>query len=209
MLIGIKDQYGMYYDVPEGTELYDLILKTETEFDGRIIRVPFEFICKHMEWGWWLVAEKIEKSRKNYDVDNLLKSPKPREHAWDIQHVELASNEQLGEMLSYFGSWLAYLNAELGSLEGEYAAVKGSGSIGIGIAVSKLEKDGTGRRPLKDSLFGVAIANNPELRATKRREVELEALIKTAEGYRDSWKILWETASRELTRRQMELEKKR
>ena len=202
----IEDQYGNSYVVKIGDPIFDRILRGE--FDGCVI--PFGTIIKNMPWGYWKIIEKLEEDRQSCDVKKLIQPPTQREFSFDITRLELLNNEQLGEMLSYYGSYTAYMNAQLGMIAGELAGVRGHIFMLENEEIAKGERNlPPGRRPLKDTLLGEAIANNEYLRSAKMREAELEAQYKQAEGYRDAWKGLYETASRELTRRQIQFEQKR
>lgn len=158
-----------------------------------------------MPESWGEIESDLKRRSEMYDLNHLLKPPPPRNIMWDITNINKSNNDQLSEILSYTGSYIGYLNAELALLEGTYAAVKSSTSVGISKAMAELERDATKRR-LKDGMYAEAIESSEELRLSKWREIELEAQIKTATGYRDAYQILWQTASREQTRRQGEME---
>lgn len=206
----LLDEFKVEHEIENESEFGKKILNLNLEFDNGlgVFHVPFKFISDNMPWGWWNIISTLEKLKDRYDVDHLLRPPATNP-SWNIHNIDTANNEQLGEMLSYFGSQLSFHNAELGLIEGELAAVQGSGGIALQIAVAKLEMEGTGRRPLKDTLEGMAIGDSSSLRATKRKEIELTAKAREISGYRDAWNILWQTTSREITRRQMEMEKRR
>ena len=159
-------------------------------------------------WGWWSITATLDEMSQRYDVDKLLKAPRPRGNIVpNIQNIESASERELGEILSYCGSYVAYLNAEVGYLEGRLVAVRSSVTIAINKKISELERDAVKKR-LVASLEGEAIDSNELLKEGKRLEIELESQLRVALGYKNAWDLLWQTSSREITRRQIMSERR-
>lgn len=167
-----------------------------------------EYLDVDADWGWWTIKSELEKQSEKYDVDHLLKPPPPKDNiAFDIQDIHNSSNEQLGDILSYCGSYTSFLNSELAMLEGELGAVTSSLHIGISKVVAELEAIAPKKR-LKDSMEGEAVAGSELFRLGKHRQIELQAHVSVALRYRDAWDILWQTASREITRRNNEADRR-
>jgi hypothetical protein len=159
-----------------------------------------------MAESWGEIETEIQRRGETYDLNRLLRPPPKHELEWETHNIHRLTNDQISEVLSYTGSWLGYLNAELGALDATLLAVKNSTTLGVSKAMAQLERDAEKRR-LKDGLYAEAVGSSDELRASKWREIELEALVRNITGYRDAYLNIWQTASREQSRRTGELER--
>lgn len=154
--------------------------------------------------SWGEIETDLIRRAEKYDLNHLLKPPPYKDIVWETASLHKLTNDQISEALSFTGSWIGYLNAELALLDGTLGAVRSSNVVGISKAMAALERDAAKRR-LKDGLYAEAVGSSEELRTSKWREIELEGQVRVATGYRDAYQIIWNTASREQTRRTGEL----
>jgi hypothetical protein len=156
-------------------------------------------------WGWWTINKQLEAQARRYDPNRLLKFPAERDIQWDINAIRDASSDDLGDMLSYFAAQTSFIGSELGLLSGALVNIEMNMETALAKAMNEIEKEFRDkRRPLKANLEAEALHSDPILIAGRHEQIELTAKVKVAQAYYNSMDRMWQTASREITRREQE-----
>lgn len=151
---------------------------------------------------WEAILPALEDLSKKYDMHQLLRHPSKPQNEFDITRLNTVSSAELGEMLGYFSAMFAYVNAQYSLLDGQLTAVRNNFEVSLNIETFKIESTYTDkRRPLKDSIEGIALSQNQNLSRMKMKQIELEAQVRVTKGFAASWETLYQAVSREVTRR--------
>ena len=154
----------------------------------------------------------LDKKKHFFDPERIFRHQMAigKAEDYDVRQLPQMSDEQLGQVIGYFSAMLSFLTAETAGYSSSLAAVKalhGKQYAKVSFTIEKEYDDR--RRPLKMSLEGLVYDRDPKLEEMKDIMTDLEAHYKLADGYREAWGILYNAASREITRRQSEIDKRR
>lgn len=130
-------------------------------------------------WGWWSCFKSQEDWLKSCGI------PIP-------DHNVLNDTSNLFELLQKFGGYLAFLEAEVGSLAGQRNALKGVYESAVQVRTVEF----SGSEKSKEAKVLVA---HEMIRRTRRMWVEADMLYETAKGMLASYVRAWETVSRLVT----------
>ena len=128
-----------------------------------------------------------------FSIENLQREEVP------LENLQMLTNKDLEEQLSFFGGYKSYLEAQLGWQESERGTIESSYEAQLDRAMYVTEKkylDKGLKKPNKDSLRGEAIFDNAELNALQKALVERTALCVRIRGLRDSYVSQYATVSR-------------
>jgi hypothetical protein len=142
------------------------------------------------EWGWWSVYDK----QATWLEEALRHIPWPEA----LPPAEALTGILSSKLLQEFGSYLAYLHANQGLLQGRAYALKEVYENAMMAQKDKLRgkyATETARESAVLSLPGIGEA----LRDAKRRHIEIEACIISQKGLISAYEKLWETISRQIT----------
>lgn len=132
---------------------------------------------------------------------SLISKYEDAEFPTDIDRI---SNKDLGNMLFQFGGLKAYAASKLVEWEIKHNALKLAKEIRMGYLVDQMEKEAEKKR-LKESMQADAIFSDKILNdLVKKTEFAHSAYKKFQSAY-EQYGIYWDTASREITRRNDEM----
>lgn len=174
----VRDEYGQPWKLtPEDEELWPKAQEGATYF-------PMSELVKHRGWGWWSAfktqQEWLAQSGIPVPGHNLI----PTDPA------------QLRPALQEFGSYVSWLEAQIGLIEGRKNALKQAYDVAV-LVDSAGVKDNT--KASEKSKEAQILAKSETLRATKRLQIENETLLYTARGLCAAYQRAWETVSRLIT----------
>ena len=116
-----------------------------------------------------------------------------------LEDLNKCTNLELEEYLAMFGAYRAYLEAQLSLLEARRGILESSFEEGLNKMYYTLEqkyRSANGRKPVKESLRGEALASNPNLGNLRKELIQTDALYIRTLGLRNAYKIMWDTVSR-------------
>ena len=146
------------------------------------------------------ISETVQEYLERLNLPESQVSSKVQNFKVDgIGTVIDATDDQLAEMLVFYGSWKAFLDAELSSLEAEKTILSETFSEGIFAGYYKLHRDYISRMekpPIKDAVRGEILATNPTLNRVKKNLMVTDAKVIHLKGARESYKTLYDTVSR-------------
>ena len=153
---------------------------------------------------WIMVIDKISETVQEYleklNLPGSQVSPIVQNFKIDgIGVVIDATDDQLSELLVFYGSWKAFLDATLSALEADKAILSETFTEGIFAGYYKLHKEYFSRhekQPIKDVVRGEILATNPTLNKVKKDLMTTEAKVIYLKGVRESYKTLYDTVSR-------------
>lgn len=148
------------------------------------------------DWGYWTVIDLYE----GFKTSGVIPDPtvyNPLARALDNR----LTLDELGDLLLELGGYASNLEARLGEEIARLTAYGEALDAALSVATTFLDLPKTASEKAKEAR---ALADNPELRAVKRRQIESKALIALLKGWRDSYNRAWETASRKITQLQGE-----
>ena len=129
---------------------------------------------------------QVEDSVKNLDISG-------------IGFLPNATDDQLSEMLLFYGSWKAFIETQLSELEAERSILSEYFHEGLFKGYYEIHKEyseRSQRAPIKDAVRGQILATNPQLNKTKKDLMEIEAKVAQLKGVKESYKTLYDTVSR-------------
>ena len=116
-----------------------------------------------------------------------------------LEDLNKCTNLELEEYLAMFGAYRAYLEAQLSLVEARRGILESSFEEGLNKMYYTLEqkyRSANGRKPVKESLRGEALASNPNLGNLRKELIQTDALYIRTLGLRNAYKIMWDTVSR-------------
>jgi len=148
------------------------------------------------------ILDNVERYIDSLGLPDIQVSDSVRE--FDIEHLQLgnvanSTDDQLSEMLVFYGSWKAFLESELSILEAEKTILNDSFQEGLFNGFNKLHQEYTSRMekmPIKDAMRGEILSSNPVLSKIKKDLIAVEAKAIQLKGARESYKTLYDTVSR-------------
>lgn len=180
----IYDQYGNSWHVDKQDKLWPEVLAQHKA--GEVpIRLPLNYITENRGWGWWTAFEKQVEWISNLNLQEVNQE--------QLKGFEEAGVDELTKALQWYGSWLGYLEAQVGVLLGRHVALKEGYESGLNVAMASLES-GTAKT-IKEK-EGYVLASNVLLRQARYQLIETEVLLETARKHRDAFKTWWDTLSR-------------
>jgi len=120
------------------------------------------------------------------------------------EDIDKVSNKDLGDMLFKFGALKAYAANKLVEWDIKYHALKLGKEMRMGKLVDKMEKSAEKKR-LKEAMQADAVENDKMLNELVKREIQAQSNYKKFQSAYEQYGIYWDTASREITRRNDEL----
>lgn len=183
--ITISDQYKNQWIVDKDDKLWPEVLE-KWKAGERTIVLPLAYITENRGWGWWTAFEKqiAWLSETGIHMENKQEA---------LVGLNEAPMDTLSAYLMEFGSFLGYLEAQVGVLLGRHVALKEGYESGLNVAMSKLGKEAGTTIKEKE---GHVLATNTLLRQTRYQLIEAEVLLETARKHRDAYKVWWDTCSR-------------
>ena len=190
------DNYSWIYDVdPE--EFDYLKNKGKIDDDGNLVlSLPFAASLKKFSVN--KVIESVDVFVKELNVPELIIEIEDRVPI-DLDEITNSTNDQLGEYLVKFGAYKAYLETHLAVLDSKKSVLEASYEAGLDKLLHILDqkyRNETGKKPVKESLRGEAIALSPQLRQLKSDIIEIEAKRVRTSGIRESFKSCYDMTSR-------------
>ena len=116
-----------------------------------------------------------------------------------LEDLNKSTNLELEEYLAMVGADRAYLEAQLSLVEARRGILESSFEEGLNKMYYTLEqkyRSANGRKPVKESLRGEALASNPNLGNLRKELIQTDALYIRTLGLRNAYKIMWDTVSR-------------
>jgi hypothetical protein len=161
-------------------------------------------------WGWWTVLQRQQEW-----IDNQRAAvPFP-----DVDTVgrEYTGMDGLRAKLQQFGGARTHLNALYGQQEGICIALSETFKSAMSAAKAMAEMDMRKAKLPETRITEAAkeqhVYADPDIgeqmRATRRRSIEAEALLATIKGMLKAYDAAWETISRQMTGEQAEMELER
>lgn len=129
---------------------------------------------------------QVEDSVKDLDVSG-------------IGFLPNATDDQLSEMLLFYGSWKAFIETQLSELEAQRSILSEYFQEGLFKGYYEIHKEyseKSQRAPIKDAVRGQILATNPPLNKAKKELMEIDAKVSHLKGVKESYKTLYDTVSR-------------
>lgn len=184
--IVILDQYRNQWIVDQDDKIWPKVLELHQAGNDPIV-LPLAYITENRSWGWWTAFEK-QITWLSEALDNRLEN---NQHM--LKGLDEAPLEDLARAMQEYGSFLGYLEAQVGVLLGRHIALKEGYESGINVAMWKIGKDAGNTVKERE---GAILATNSLLRQTRYQMIEIEVLLETARKHRDAYKIFWDSVSR-------------
>lgn len=193
--IEVVDEHSQKWTVTPQDTVWEECLREYQKGDGSMPPlIPLAKIKDHMGWGWWTVFKNQEEFLANLGI------PLPSHETLPI--FEDLLPQQLGDLLQKFGGYVTYLEPIIGGMTGRQIALKDGLAAAILVESAKLD-DGKKTEKAKEAQI---VAGSETLRRTKRMLIEQEALLATAKGIRDAYKQAYDTISRQISLKALEVE---
>ena len=183
--IQIHDEIGQRWVVDKNDELWPEVL-TLTDNGKRDAILPLSLIVSKRGWGWWSCFKTQDEWYKTIGV------PVPDSHVLD--KAANASPAQLASMLQEFGSYLAFLEAQLGAIAGRRSALDAVYKAAVMVQTANI-----GGKTSEKAKEAQVLSENETLRQTKRLAIETDMLYETANGMCEAYQRAYDAVSRIVT----------
>jgi len=146
------------------------------------------------KWNIKTAMKVVDDYMEDVNVPNF-PQPKKQENVTSLEELINSTDEQLQHMLTVYGGYRAYLEAELAYIDSKRGMLESTFEEGLNrmIYVLQSQKD---KKATKEFLRGEALATNPQLKKVRQDLIETEAIYARVKGLRDAYKASWETVSR-------------
>ena len=152
------------------------------------------------------VSVFLQKTADLHNIDLQYPVPERPEggHSYKFPiNADRLSDVEIENWLLFFGSWRGYLGYQISRLDGEHTILSEGYDVMLSAKIADLEKQ-SDKRLLKDSLKGLALAEDDQLESLRVRVIGLSAELKLLKGRLSLYESQFETISRLVTRRGQE-----
>lgn len=190
--IDIHDEIGQLWYVYPDDELWQEVLTLTN--NGQLDAVlPLATIVSKRGWGWWSCFKTQDDWLKELGI------PVPDHHVLD--EAAQASATQLTPLLQRYGGYVAFLETQVGLLEGRMGALEQAYKAAIAVHSADI-----GEKMSEKAKESQILAHNATLKQTRRLQIETEMLYKTAKGMCEGYQRAYEAVSRIVSVRLGEME---
>ena len=154
------------------------------------------------------IASVLENIDKYMDEELKVQSipePKKREELLNMGNFSECSNNELGELLSFYGAFLSYISIRLSKIDSKRGIIKSSIEESNSKAMYLLQNESDEKRKTKEVLNGEILVKYPQIKKMKQDLIETEAIYIRIKALFDSYQILWNTVSRIIAIRTAEI----
>jgi len=190
--ITVMSEFGQKYELDAANALWPEALRQHVAEVDPIV-FPLARLSGALEWGWWSCFKSQEEWLAGCGV------PVPDHDVLGV--AARGTTADLADKLQEFAGYVAWLEAQLGVMEGRRGALAEGYKAAVLVASADAEGKGT-----EKSKEAQALARSETLRQTKRLLIEQETVLATAKGLLDSYQAAYDATSRILTARQIEAE---
>ena len=152
------------------------------------------------------VSVFLQKTAELHNLDSQFPVPEYPEgnHSYKFpMNADNLSDGQIDGWLLFFGAWRGYLTYKIASLDGDQSLLSEGFDVMLSTKIAELEKQ-SDKRLLKDSLKGLALAEDDQLESLRVRVIGLSAELKLLKGKLSLYDSQFDTISRVVTRRGQE-----
>jgi hypothetical protein len=152
------------------------------------------------------VSTFLTKAAELHNIDiqyPVPERPEGNHHYTFPINADRLTDIEIDNWLLFLGAWRSYLNYQISRLDGEHSVLSEGYDLLLSSKIAVLEKESE-KRLLKDSLKGMALAEDDQLQQLKIRTIELNGELKLLKGRLSLYDSQFETISRVITRRGQE-----
>lgn len=194
----VDTHYNLKWIYDVDPDDWEFVSKDATKDEHGNIILEMPMLSKLSRWSPNIALKAIDAEIQELGIPTIDIDVK-KDQTINLSELNNATNDGLEEMLSLFGGWRSYLEAQVADAEARKSVLESGVEEGLARQIAMLARgyrEREERVPNQQALRGEAFAVHPQLKKAREELIEAEALYIKLLGLKNQYKSYYETISR-------------